>query len=104
MGAHEGDGGGFVRLTYTFEVVLIPLDGVEKSESAWAPAMCSVEQKGVRFNDDNVRRDELPALFACSGEDCPGALVVEVLRDEHREEGAGVDEDALHRAFSCLSA
>ena len=51
MGAHEGDGGGFVRLTYTFEVVLIALDGVEKSKSARAPAMGSVEKKGVCFND-----------------------------------------------------
>jgi hypothetical protein len=36
--------------------------------------------------------------------DHSSSLVVEILWDKHREEGASVDEDALHRTFSCLSA
>jgi len=102
--AHEIDGSCLVRLLDTFDLVFVALDRVEKSESTRSPAMCSVEQEGVRFDDNHVRRDELPSLLACLGEDHSSSLVVEILCDKHREEGASVDEDALHRTFSCLSA
>jgi hypothetical protein len=46
----------------------------------------------------------VPSLFACLGEERPGSLAVEIPSDKHREEGTSVDEDALHRTFSWLSA
>jgi hypothetical protein len=62
--------------------------------------MRSVEQEGVPFDDNHARRNQLPSLFACLGEERPGSCVVEIFWDQHREEGTGVDEDASHRAFS----
>jgi len=63
-------------------------------------AASSDSHEGVRFDHNHVRSYQLPSLFTCLGEERPGSLVVKILWDKHREEGTGVDEDALHRTFS----
>jgi hypothetical protein len=90
----------YVGLTHALDLVFVALDGVEKSQRARSSAVCSVEQEGVRFDNNHVRSNQLPSLLACLGEERPGSLVVEILWDKNREESTGVDEDGLHRTLS----
>src|SRR5664279_1671558 len=69
MGTHQIEGSGFVGLTHALDLVFVALDGVEKSQRARSSAVCSVEQEGVRFDNNHVRGNQLPSLLACLGEE-----------------------------------
>ena len=62
-----------------------------------SPVLGKVAVEGDGVGDTQARHDH-------EAHDHSSSLVVEILCDKHREEGASVDEDALHRTFSCLSA
>jgi hypothetical protein len=48
--------------------------------------------------------DELPGICSCQLEGTAGAHIFRVVSDEVREERACIDENALHRTYSCRSA
>ena len=104
MGAHEIDGKAFVFLGHPLHAAEPEIQSVQERNRESSAISGPVHEKCVGLEDYGVCGDELPGICSCLLEGKAGAQIFRVVSDEVRKERARIDENALHRTYSCRSA